>query len=151
MLRRLGLLRRGRRRERGSAVVEFIVLGVVMTLPVFYLIVTLARLQAGTYAVAAASREAGRTYVTASSEADGAARAQVSARMAYQDQGFDDGAVTVTCDADPCLTRDALVRTHATLAVQLPLLPDALSGILPTAIEVSADHAERVDRFGAMS
>ncbi|KNX37697.1 pilus assembly protein TadE [Luteipulveratus halotolerans] len=138
-----------RRRERGSAVVEFIVLGVLMTLPVFYLVVALARLQAGTYAVAAASREAGRTYVTASSESEGAARAQVAGRMAFQDQGFEQGTVSVSCDASPCLTRDALVRTRAVVEVRLPLVPDLLAGVLPTSVTVSADHTERVDRFGA--
>ncbi|AKU16260.1 TadE/TadG family type IV pilus assembly protein [Luteipulveratus mongoliensis] len=138
------------RRDRGTAVIEFVVLGVLMTLPVFYLIVALARLQAGTYAVAAASREAGRTFVTASTEDEAAGRAQASARMAFQDQGFGGrGSVRVSCDASPCLTRDATVRTYAEVEVRLPLIPDLLSGVLPTSITVSADHAEKVDRFGA--
>src|SRR4051794_3589223 len=46
--------------EEGSALVEFVFLAVVMLVPIVYLIVTLARIQAGTLAVEQASREAGR-------------------------------------------------------------------------------------------
>ena len=50
--------------ERGSAVVEFVVLGVLMLVPLIYLVMMMARLQAGSFAVSQAAREAGRAYVT---------------------------------------------------------------------------------------
>ena len=106
---------RRRRRERGSAIVEFVFLGVLVTLPVFYLVVALARLQAGAYAVSAASREAGRTFVTAESSGAAPARARAAAAIAFADQGFTgQGQVAIACSAAPCLTRDAQVRTRAT-------------------------------------
>ena len=76
MNRLLARLRRGGDDERGSAVLEFLVVGVLLTLPVFYLVITLARLQAGAYAVSGAAREAGRMYVTATDDGAGSQRAQ---------------------------------------------------------------------------
>ena len=43
--------------ERGSAVVEFVVLGVLMLVPLIYLVMMMARLQAGSFAVTQAARE----------------------------------------------------------------------------------------------
>ena len=62
-VRRLG--NAGPGAQAGSAIVEFVFLAVLMLVPLFYLVMVLARLQAGAYAVSAASREAGRAYVTA--------------------------------------------------------------------------------------
>lgn len=146
-----GVIRRlrTRRAERGSAVIEFVVLGVILTLPVFYLVLALARLQAGAYAVTTAAREAGRTYVTAPSEAAAPGRAQAAGALAFADQGFDgEGSVQVACAASPCLQRDAKVRTVAALDVRLPLMPDLLEGVMPTSIRVTSEHEESVDRFG---
>lgn len=134
--------------ERGSAVIEFVVLGVLLALPVFYLVLALARLQAGAYAVASASREAGRTFVTAPTEGVAAARARAAARLSFQDQGFgEQGSVAIACGQSPCLTRDGTVRIEAVLDVPLPLVPTFLSGVVPTSIRVSAQHVESVDRF----
>ena len=75
-------------REAGSAVVEFVFLAVLLMVPLFYLVMVMARLQAGAYAVSAAAREAGRAYTTAESPAQGPARAQAAADIAFGDQGF---------------------------------------------------------------
>ena len=45
--------------------VEFVFLAVLVMVPLFYLVMTLSRLQAGAYAASTAAREAGRAYVTA--------------------------------------------------------------------------------------
>lgn len=142
-------LRRRRRDEDGSAIVEFVFLGVLVTIPIFYLVVLLARLHAGAYAVSLATREAGRTFVTASSEASAPGRARSAAAIAFEDQGFaGQGSVAVSCAARPCLTRDAQVRTTGSLAVQLPFVPDFVSGVVPSSITVRASHVEVVDRYG---
>jgi hypothetical protein len=145
-------LRRRLGRDEGTAVVEFVVLGVLVTIPIFYLVVTLARLHAGAYAVSLASREAGRTFVTAPSEASAPGRAQSAARIAFEDQGFGgQGSVAVSCAASPCLTRDAQVRTRASLAVELPFIPDVVADAVPSSITLTATHVEAVDRYGDTS
>lgn len=145
-------LQRRRGRDEGSAIVEFVFLGVLLTIPIFYLVVLLARLHAGAYAVSLASREAGRTFVTAATEASAPSRAQAAAGIAFQDQGFGGkGAVAIECAARPCLTRDAQVRTRAELAVQLPFVPDFVANVVPSSITLRATHVESVDRYGDTS
>ena len=134
--------------QRGSAVVEFVFLAVLMMLPLLYLVVTLARIQAGAFAVTAASREAGRAYVTASDQRLAPGRAQAAAGLAFSDQGFGGtGRIRVTCDHSPCLQPEGNVEVVASLDVPLPLVPDFLDGALPTSVSVSADHVSPVDRF----
>ncbi|HYO20081.1 MAG TPA: pilus assembly protein, partial [Dermatophilaceae bacterium] len=77
--------------QSGSAIVEFVFLAVLMMVPLFYLVMVLARLQAGAYGVSAAAREAGRAYVTAPVVPQARARAESAAALAFADQGFEGG------------------------------------------------------------
>jgi hypothetical protein len=134
--------------ERGSAVVEFVFLAVLLMVPLFYLVMVLARLQAGAYAVSGAAREAGRAYTTATAPAQAPARAEAAAGVAFSDQGFDGmGSVTIACDGDPCLRPDGRVVVTASVTVPLPLVPSVFAGVLPTSIPISATHVATVDRF----
>ena len=134
--------------ERGSAVVEFVFLAVLLMVPLFYLVMVLARLQAGAYAVSGAAREAGRAYTTARVPAQAPARAEAAAGVAFSDQGFDGmGSVSIACDGDPCLRPDGRVVVTASVTVPLPLVPSVFAGVLPTSIPVSATHVATVDRF----
>ncbi len=136
--------------ERGSAVVEFVFLGVLLSLPVFYLVVTMARLQAGAYATTAAAREAGRTFVTAPEPGAASARAATAAALAFDDHGFaGQGGVDIGCDRSPCLQPETRVEVEASVEVALPLVPDFMDGAVPTSVTVSAHHVETVDRFTA--
>ncbi|WP_347876309.1 TadE/TadG family type IV pilus assembly protein [Cellulosimicrobium cellulans] len=95
----------GRRAERGSAVVEFLGVALVLLLPVLYLVLTVGRLQAATFAVEGASREAARAFVTAQTADDGGRLAAAAVRLALDDQGFRPGTdvLTISCSATPCL------------------------------------------------
>jgi len=136
--------------DSGSAMIEFIVIGLLLTLPVFYLVITLARLQAGTYAVAAAARESSRMFVTAPDDASGARRSQAAAALAYADQGFvDKGTLRIRCSEQPCLSPDSVIEGVTDLDVDLPLLPDFLRAIVPSTIHLHSRHAEVVDHFRA--
>ncbi len=134
--------------ERGSAVVEFVALGVLLLIPLVYLVMMLARVQAGSYAVSQAAREAGRAFVTADAEGAATARAQAAARVAFADHEFDDsGRVTIACDGTPCLRPDGQVVTAATVRVPLPLVPSFVRHVIPLSVPVSASHLSTVDRF----
>jgi len=135
--------------QSGSALVEFVFLAVMMMVPLFYLVMVLARLQAGAYGVSAAAREAGRAYVTAQVPAQAPARAESAAGLAFADQGFEkEGTIAISCDGAPCLRPDGRVRITATVTVPMPLVPAFFSGIVPVRIPVSATHVASVDRFG---
>jgi len=136
------------RDERGSAVVEFVVLAVLMLIPLVYLVMMLARVQAGSYAVGQASREAGRAYVTSGAGQDAVARAEAAARIAFLDHSFEDaGRLTIVCDGTPCLRPDGQVETTATVRVPLPLVPSFVRDVVPLSVPVTASHLSTVDRF----
>ena len=136
------------RDERGAAVVEFIALAVLMLIPLIYLVMMMARLQAGSFAVSQAAREAGRAFVTAASGSAAAGRAQAAARIAFLDHSFDGtGRLSIACDGTPCLRPDGRVETTATVRVPLPLIPAFAREVIPMSVPVSATHLSTVDRF----
>ncbi|HYJ26081.1 MAG TPA: hypothetical protein VEW73_00100 [Nocardioides sp.] len=136
------------RDERGTAVVEFVVLAVLMLIPLVYLVMMLARVQAGSFAVSQAAREAGRAYVTAQNGEDAAGRAQAAARVAFLDHAFEDsGRLSIACDGTPCLRPDGRVQTTTTVRVPLPLVPALVRDVVPLSVPVTASHLSTVDRF----
>ena len=139
------------RDERGTAVVEFVVLAVLLLIPLIYLVMVMARLQAGSYAVSQAAREAGRAFVTAESGDAAGARAEAAARIAFLDHSFEDvGLLAVACDGIPCLRPDGRVETTATVRVPLPLVPAFVRDVVALSVPVSASHLSTVDRFRGM-
>lgn len=150
-LRRLLFARTGRG-ERGTAIVEFVFLAVVLMVPLIYLVMMLSRLQAGAYAASAAAREAGRAFVTASSAEAAAGRAQAAARIAFGDQGFRNGqaSLAMSCDGSPCLRPEGRVEMVATVTVPLPLVPAFARRVVPLEVPLTARHLAVVDRFRAV-
>ena len=150
-------LARRLRRERGTtstdegrAIVEFIFLGVLLLLPLVYLVLTAARLQAASFSASLAGREAGRAFVTGSSDGEALARAQSAASLAFEDFAFTEGATLgLACDGSPCLRPDGVVTSTATIVVQLPLIPDFVAQHVPAAVTISSTHVSSVDRFVA--
>lgn len=140
------------RGDAGSAVVEFVTIGVLMLVPVVYLVLTMGRVQAASFAVEGAARESARLVVGAASEVDGKARAVAVTGWALRDQGFTDdpsAALTFACAANPCLTPGADVSVTVRIDVPLPGVPLGVSALLPTVVPVSATHVQVVDEFGA--
>lgn len=146
--RRLQLVRRLGRRDDGRAIVEFVFLGVLLLVPMIYLVIVLARVQSAAFAVSTASREAGRAFTTAADDRSARSRAQAAAALPFEDFGFGgEGALEISCDAAPCLRPEGRVTTIATVTVALPFVPDFLASALPTSIPISATHVATVDRF----
>lgn len=136
------------RSEEGSAIIEFVFLGVLMLVPLIYLVMTLGRVQAGSFAVTTAAREAGRAFVTAQSGDDAPARARAASSVAFADQGFDGmGTLEIACSTSPCLTPEARIETTARVTVPLPLIPAFARGVVPLEIPLTASHLSTVDRF----
>jgi hypothetical protein len=136
------------RRDRGRAIVEFLVVGLLVLVPIVYFVVTLSRVQAAAFAASTASREAGRAFTTATTEDDAYVRGGAAARISFEDYDLGaDGTVGLSCDGSPCLRPEGRVEAVATVRVRLPLIPDLLSGTIPAVLPVSATHVATVDRF----
>lgn len=138
------------RADDGRAIVEFVFLGVLLLVPLIYLVLTLGQVQAAAYAATTAAREAGRAFTTAPVEAQGMPRAQAAARVSFDDFGFvpEATSVDIGCDGSPCLRPDAHVSVTATVRVRFPYVPAFLGDALPAVMPVSATHVATVDRFG---
>ena len=136
--------------EAGRAIIEFIFLGLLLLLPLTYLVLTAARLQAASFSASLAGREAGRAFVTATSDEDGYGRARAAALLAFTDFSFEErAAVAVTCDGSPCLRPDGTVTSTASIEVQLPLVPDFIAAHVPASVTITSTHVASVDRFVA--
>ncbi len=146
---RAAMVRRRPSGEGGTAVVEFVFLAVLLLVPLIYLVMTLARLQAGAYAASAAAREGGRAFVTARSADEAPARATAAARIAFEDQGFGagEGDLAISCDGSPCLRPEGRVQMTTTVIVPLPLVPAFARSVVPLEVPVTATHVLVVDRF----
>lgn len=144
------LSRRWRSSDEGSALVEFVFLAVVLLVPVVYLIVTLARLQAGALAVEQGAREASRAFVTAPDVGSAQQRAGAAVTLAYQDQGFGPpgpGQLAIRCGGAPCLSAGARITASIELTVVLPGVPRFLAGVVPVAVTMHSTHVATVDEF----
>lgn len=150
--------RTGGEADAGSAMVEFMVLTVLFLVPLVYLVVTLARIQAGAFAAESAAHDAARTTVVtgvsareqgASHEAAmglGAERARAAVNLAAGNFGFDadDAELTLACDGR-CLEQGSNVSADVTVTVALPGIPGFLSHAMPLSVAVSATARAPVD------
>ena len=133
------------RDDDGNALVEFTYLAVLLMVPLVYVLTTVFQVQRAAFGVTEAARQAGRAYVTADTQAQGAARAQEAADLAMRDQipGFGRAQVSFpTADFRPGGTVTVVVRHDVTL----PILGGLFGRVEPT-IPVRATHVEVVDRF----
>lgn len=139
---------RGRDPEEGSAVLEFIFLGLLLLVPVVYLILTVGQLQGGSFAVVGAADQAAKVFVDADSPEQADARARQAALLALSDFGFDPGAVTtdISCSGE-CLAPGSTVTVSVQLRVPLPLIP-TMPGLNTSAATVDSAATQLVERFG---
>jgi hypothetical protein len=137
--------------DAGNAVLEFLFLAVLIMVPLVYVLLTVFAVQRAAYAVASASREAGRVFVAADGAALGRQRAELATALVLADSGLtpQPGTLDLACSAQPCLTPGARVTVRLTYAVDLPLVPPFLAGAAPPGVSVTGSHVEVVDRFRA--
>lgn len=146
------------RDDEGAAVLEFIALSLLLLVPLIYLVVTLARVQAGAFAAESAAGEAARaTVVTgvrelekgtarASAMNNGERRAHAAVGVVVSDFGFApaDASLSLGCQG-VCLAPGSDVTATVTMHVSLPGIPGFLSGSLPLEVEVVGSARSPVD------
>lgn len=136
--------------ERGSAVVEFLGVSLLMLVPIVYLILTLAQIQASGFAAEGAAREAGRVLAGAETFEQGLTAAHLAVELSFADQGIAvDGAqaLQIRCQHEPCLTPGSYLYISVRTDVGLPGVPAMLSGTLPSVTQVQADAMTAIPRY----
>lgn len=137
------------RDEKGTAIVEFVWLGILLLVPLLYVVLAVFDTQRGAFAASAAARSASRAFVTSPDQESAFARAEAAALLAFHDQGIEAGGfdLQITCHPDPaaCLSPGSVVTAQVHSAVALPLMP-ALGGS-PPRIGVDAVHRSPYGEF----
>ncbi len=138
--------------ERGSASIEFIAAGLLLLVPLMYLVIALSTVQNAALALEGGSRHAVRVFVQASGEERAFARATTAVEFAAADAHLEQPVSTrVRCTPVPadCLRAGSSVTVTVSTRIPLPFIPD-LFGLRRFAhIPVSASSTEVVSRFHA--
>jgi Flp pilus assembly protein TadG len=138
------------RKEEGSAAVELAWLGILLLVPMLWIVLSVFEVQKGAFGTSAAARAAGRAYALAPDDAEGRRRAEAAARQALADQGLGDAplTVTVTCESagTSCHSGGAVITVHVSSRVDLPLMPEVLGGDRPS-FALDATHTVPIGQY----
>jgi hypothetical protein len=134
--------------ERGSAVVEFTFLSLLLMVPLVYFIITVGQIQGGSFAVVGAADQAAKVYVAQPDAASGRAAAEQAVLLALADYGHpaDNASIDTSCEPADCMAAGSAVTVTVHLTVPLPFVPfsDALH---LNASQLSASATQMVGRF----
>ncbi len=129
--------------QRGSALVEFAWLAILLMVPLLYVVLTVFEVQRAAFGVSSAARSAGRAFTQSPSEDVAFDHAAAAVGLALEDQHLDVGrrSLDVRCAPTPtnCLAPGSAVTVTVAYPVPLPLLPSILGGQRPS-IRVEAQH-----------
>lgn len=115
----------GHEDDEGSAVVEFLLVGVVLLVPILIFVGVLAQAQAAAFAAVAAAQQGSQVLASQPAGKVSTGQVQSAAALPAADQGFDDGEieVTVTCSDGTCEEAGATATVTAVATVRLPRIP----------------------------
>jgi Flp pilus assembly protein TadG len=135
--------------QRGSAVVEFTFLGLLLMVPVVYFIITVGQLQGGSFAVVGAADQAAKVFVAQPDAPSGRTAAEQAAMVALADYGHPAGnaSVEIHCDSGgDCTAAGSAVTVTVRLTVPLPFAPFGEAMRL-NAGQLNASATQVVGRF----
>ena len=144
--------------DDGAALVEFVFLAIVLMIPVVYLVLTLAQVQARTFAAEAVARDVSRAAVVggidalqdgaSSTAAERAARNHAQSALERTLADFSvaprDADVVLTCSSSPCLAPGSEMQVAVTIDVRLPGIGALIPGAL---VSVSSSGSSPVDGY----
>ncbi|MDQ0648924.1 Flp pilus assembly protein TadG [Microbacterium natoriense] len=137
--------------DEGSAALEFITVGLILLVPLVYLIAALGVIQEQTLGVEAAARHTARV-ISLAPDADAAvARSEQVLAGIVEEYGLDADAVDVSLSCVPaasgCPTAGATVTVTVLTRVSLPLMPSLFGLDRSTAIPVEASAVQKISRL----
>ncbi|WP_396020189.1 hypothetical protein [Arthrobacter sp. ISL-69] len=134
--------------ERGSAVVEFTFLALLLMVPLVYFIITVGQIQGGAFAVVGAADQAAKVYVAQPDAESGRAAAEQAVMLALADYGHpaDNARMDASCQPSDCLAPGSAVTVTVHLTVPLPFVPFSDSFRL-NASQLDASATQVVGRF----
>ncbi|WP_345803015.1 TadE family protein [Microbacterium sp. AZCO] len=137
--------------ERGSAALEFILVGMLLLVPLVYLVVTLGLIQGQALGADAGARHIARAISTATDESDARDRIHDVLASVVDEYGMDAATVDLDLRCHPtgavCPEPGATLVVTLRTRIPLPLVPPVfgLDGL--ASIPVEATSAQKVSRF----
>ncbi|TQJ31817.1 TadE family protein [Microbacterium sp. SLBN-146] len=137
--------------ERGSAALEFILVGLVLLVPLVYLVVALGIIQEQSLGAVAAARHVARAISTAPGSEQASERARRVVAAVAEEYEMDAGAVdlSVTCTPreDPCPQAGSTVVVTVRSSITLPLVPAVLGLDRIATVPIEATGVQKVSRL----
>ena len=137
--------------EAGSAALEFILVGLLLLVPIVYLIVSLGLIQGQSLGVEAGARHLARAVSQAPDAASARDRADRVLHAVVQEYGIDPATLDVALTCRPagatCPEAGATLVVTVTAEVALPLVPPVLGLERLARIPIEASAVQRVSRF----
>ncbi|WP_258131548.1 MULTISPECIES: TadE family protein [unclassified Microbacterium] len=137
--------------EDGSAALEFIAVGVILLVPLVYLVIALGAIQEQTLGAEAAARHIARVISRAPDAVTAAERSDAVLAGIVDEYGLDADAVemTLVCTRAvvECPSAGATIIVTVATRVQLPLVPEMLGLDRATAVPVQAEAVQKVSRL----
>ncbi len=157
-IERVGRAARPRRRlhaavvaDAGSAALEFIAVGVLMLVPLVYLVIALGAIQGQSLGAEAGARHVARAVATAPDAATADARADAVLRSVVQEYGLEASEVRISLSCRPatgsCPAAGSTLLVTVSTRVALPLVPSVLGLDRIASVPVEAVAAQKVSRF----
>lgn len=137
--------------DEGSAALEFITVGVILLVPLVYLIIALGAIQEQTLGVEAAARHTARAIATAPDAETAARRGDAVLTGVIAEYGLDAGEVDVTLSCAPvgsgCPAAGATLIVSVNARVRLPLIPPLFGLDRAASVVVEAQSAQKLSRL----
>lgn len=129
--------------EEGSAVIEFLALGLLLLLPAVWFLLAVAEVQASSYAAVGAADQAVKMHTTGdAAPAERAARSEAAVTAALADFGIDAERAQISRQCSPgCEESGALVGYTVEIRVPVPLIPE-VGGLQHRLVTVSASSTQ---------
>lgn len=137
--------------DEGSAALEFITVGLILLVPLVYLIVALGMIQEQTLGTEAAARHTARVISLASDAETAAERSEQVLAGIVDEYGLDPAGVEVTITCTPagsqCPAAGATMTVTIRTVVPLPLMPPLFGLDRSTAIPIEASSVQKISRL----
>lgn len=138
-------------RDRGSAALEFILVGLLLLVPLVYLVVSLGLIQGQSLGAEAGARHVARAVATATDASSAGHRADAVLAAVVEEYGIDEAAVEVSLACLPagasCPEPGATLVVTVATRVALPLVPPVLGLDRIASVPIEATAAQKVSRF----
>ena len=137
--------------DDGSAALEFITVGVILLVPLVYLVIVLGAVQEQAFGVAAAARQTARTIALSSDGDTAVARGEAVLAGIVDEYGMDQDDVRVSVECRPrgvaCPSAGSVVTVTVATRVRLPFVPAVFGLDRAPAIPVEASATQKVSRM----